>query len=67
MQSLLNFQATYHSCFKIWDLKGYLYSKITSHWNYFSGSSDDERKEKLIIVEGLVIIVISTLFSVILT
>lgn len=28
MQSLLNFEATYDSCFKIWDLKGYLYSKI---------------------------------------
>lgn len=66
MQSLLNFEATYHSCFKIWDLKGYLYSKITSHWNYFSGSSGDERR-RLIIVERLVIIVISTLFSVILT
>lgn len=46
MQSLLNFEATYDSCFKIWDLKGYLYSKIRSHWNYFNGSSGDERKKK---------------------
>lgn len=46
MQSLLNFEATYDSCFKIWDLKGYLYSKIRSHWNYLNGSSGDERKKK---------------------
>lgn len=69
MQSLLNFKFKYLSWSKIWDFKSYLYSKITvnTHWNHFSGSSGNERKETLISVEWLVIIIIGTLPRVILT